>query len=138
VTTSISLPGSLPNGAGRLFAGYCHAHFTGLALAVRRQAYLRLTLVGLALLMLPFGIGAQISAPDPAHPVLWLMQVLLVSIGVPVFLVSATAPLLQKWVAHTRHPAAFDPYFLYASSNSGSLLALLIYPASARAWFELD
>ena len=43
-------------------------------------------------------------------------------------MVSATAPLLQRWFALTPHPRAHDPYFLYAASNAGSLLALLAYP----------
>src|SRR5439155_17454910 len=37
-------------------------------------------------------------------------------------------PLLQKWFAETGHPGAKDPYFLYAASNLGSMLALLGYP----------
>ena len=43
-------------------------------------------------------------------------------------MVSATAPLLQCWFALTPHPRARDPYFLYAASNAGSLMALLAYP----------
>ena len=42
--------------------------------------------------------------------------------------VSANAPLLQAWFARTGHPNARDPYFLYAASNLGSLIALLGYP----------
>src|SRR5262249_50846049 len=42
--------------------------------------------------------------------------------------VACNAPLLQRWFAGTGHPAARDPYFLYAASNLGSLLALLGYP----------
>ena len=42
--------------------------------------------------------------------------------------VSATAPLLQKWFASTTHPDAGNPYFLYAASNAGSLFGLLGYP----------
>ena len=41
---------------------------------------------------------------------------------------SATTPLLQKWFARSGHPSSGDPYFLYAASNSGSLLGLLSYP----------
>ena len=48
--------------------------------------------------------------------------------GLPFLVVSATAPLLQKWFTRTGHPAARDPYFLYAASNLGSMLALLGYP----------
>ena len=47
-------------------------------------------------------------------------------------MVSASAPLLQCWFALTPHPRARDPYFLYAASNAGSLLALLAYPI----WIE--
>jgi spermidine synthase len=36
--------------------------------------------------------------------------------------------LLQSWFSHTTHRRARDPYFLYAASNFGSLLALLSYP----------
>ncbi len=41
----------------------------------------------------------------------------------PLVMVSATAPLVQGWFALTGHPRASDPYFLYAASNAGSLLA---------------
>jgi hypothetical protein len=37
-------------------------------------------------------------------------------------------PLLQRWFAQTGHHSAKDPYFLYAASNLGSMLALLAYP----------
>src|SRR5262249_35806997 len=49
-------------------------------------------------------------------------------VGLPFVVVSASAPLLQKWFASTGHPAARDPYFLYAASNLGSMLALVGYP----------
>src|SRR5262249_51314780 len=61
------------------------------------------------------------------YPVLTLLLVLVVSVGVPFFVVSTTAPLLQKWFAGTDHPSARDPYFLYGASNVGSMLALLGY-----------
>jgi hypothetical protein len=51
-----------------------------------------------------------------------------VSIGLPFFALAANSPLLQAWFARTDHPAARDPYFLYAASNVGSFLALLSYP----------
>ena len=64
---------------------------------------------------------------------LGVLVLLSVTVGLPFFVVSATAPLLQKWFAHTGHPAARDPYFLYAASNLGSMLALLGYPVADRA-----
>src|SRR5207302_10202428 len=62
------------------------------------------------------------------YPMFGVMALLAVAVGVPFFAVSTSAPLLQKWFANTDHPAARDPYFLYAASNAGSLLSLLSYP----------
>ncbi|MHC4590570.1 MAG: spermidine synthase [Planctomycetota bacterium] len=53
---------------------------------------------------------------------------LLLAAGMPLFVVSANAPLLQNWFASTNDPRARDPYFLYAASNTGSLMALLAFP----------
>ncbi len=72
------------------------------------------------------------------HPALVLLGVLLGSAALPLVMVSATAPLVQGWFALTGHPAAGDPYFLYAASNAGSLLALLAYPFRDRAEPGLD
>ncbi len=56
------------------------------------------------------------------------MRAYIVSVGLPFFALASASPLLQKWFSTTRHPAAQDPYFLYAASNAGSMLALLGYP----------
>src|SRR6266700_3392603 len=58
----------------------------------------------------------------------WLLGLFAVSIGLPFFALAANSPLLQAWFARSDHPAAKDPYFLYAASNVGSFLALLSYP----------
>ena len=50
---------------------------------------------------------------------------------------SANAPLLQAWFARTGHPHGHDPYFLYAASNLGSLIALLAYPFILEPAFGL-
>src|ERR1043165_6249121 len=61
-------------------------------------------------------------------PFFGVLLLLTAAIGLPFFTVSTTAPLLQKWFSETGHPASKDPYFLYAASNLGSLLALVGYP----------
>src|SRR6266478_5003018 len=45
--------------------------------------------------------------------------------------------LLQAWFVRTGHPNGPDPYFLYASSNIGSFLALLSYPVLLEPMFTL-
>jgi hypothetical protein len=116
-----------------LFLGYLHAHGTARLVGLPTQMAVHLCLVGAAVLMLPVGISsARLLAPDALQPVTWLMSTLLVSLGVPVFVLSSTAPLVQKWFAHTDHRSARDPYFLYAASNAGSLIALLAYPLAVE------
>jgi hypothetical protein len=113
-----------------LLAGYTYAHATTTLLGVRRQALLHAGLIMLPLLRLPFGITADATRSLSAaeNPTGWLLGVLVTTVGLPFFMVSTSAPLLQRWFARTGHSAGTDPYFLYGASNLGSLLALLAYP----------
>ena len=82
-----------------------------------------------ATLFLPLAIASWWGRPPAdATAALWLLGLFAVSIGLPFFALSANGPLLQAWFARTDHPAAANPYFLYAASNIGSFLALLSYP----------
>jgi hypothetical protein len=56
------------------------------------------------------------------------MTLLTVSLGLPFFALSATAPLLQKWFSHTCHSDASNPYFLYAARNFGSIFGAIGLP----------
>ena len=67
----------------------------------------------------------------------WLLGLFAVSIGLPFFALAANNPLLQAWFVRTGHPDGPDPYFLYASSNIGSFLALLSYPVLLEPMFTL-
>jgi len=87
---------------------------------------LNLLLAGL--LLLPIALPLDWLGRPSGNPTGLLLGVLAVSIGFPFLVLSAGAPLLQKWFAHCRHSAAADPYFLYAASNAGSLVGLLAYP----------
>jgi hypothetical protein len=75
--------------------------------------------------------------PDPDCPIPWLLTLLLVCIGLPFFLISATAPLLQHWFASLGGRSSRDPYFSYAASNLGSLVALLAYPTVVEPYLRL-
>lgn len=108
-----------------LLAGYAYAHWLG-RFTLRRQAAIHLALFVAAALWLPIGI-AQIAPPAAGQEALWVPLLLLASIG-PVFLVvSAQAPLMQRWFAADSR--AGDPYYLYAASNLGSFAGLISYPA---------
>ncbi len=129
---------------GMLLAGYLYAHLLSRWKGVRRQAYVHIAVLAVGLLFLPIHVALQWTPAVNTHPVPWLVALLAVSIGVPFFAISATAPLLQDWFSQSGHPYARDPYFLYVSSNIGGLLALLAYPVviepligltwQSRAW----
>jgi hypothetical protein len=110
-----------------LLAGYAYAHAAPRWLGPRRQPFLHLLLLPLPFLVLPLALPAN-ATPPAAVPVFWLLGLLFVVAGLPFFVVSTSAPLLQRWFSETGHPAARDPYFLYAASNLGSILALAAYP----------
>jgi hypothetical protein len=120
-----------------LLAGYAYAHATAARLPVRAQTGLHVVLLLLPLAVLPLGVDAARLRGGEASPVLDVLTLLSFSVGLPFFAVSATAPLLQRWFAHTGHRAAADPYFLYAASNAGSMLALLGYPTLIEPWLPL-
>src|SRR6185503_21373082 len=91
----------------------------------------------LALICLRIGMARWMGDPPQGEPYLWQLGMFAVSIGLPFVAVSANAPLLQAWFARSGHPNARDPYFLYAASNLGSLLALLGYPFVLEPTFGL-
>ena len=59
---------------------------------------------------------------------MWLLSTLTMRLGLPFFALSTMAPVVQRWFATLPMPSASNPYFLYAASNTGSLLSLLAYP----------
>ena len=98
-----------------LLAGYAYAHATNARLAPRTQALVHTILLVVALALLPI-----------APPVSYILLLLLATVGLPYFLLSATSPLLQAWFVRAR--PGEDPYRLFAISNLASVLALVSYP----------
>jgi hypothetical protein len=111
-----------------LLAGYAFAHGVTERLSTRGRTILQLALLLLPLLVLPIHIRAGWTPPGGQNPIPWLLAILLVSVGLPFFMLATITPTLQAWFANTGHPYAKDPYFLYAASNLGSMLGLLSYP----------
>src|SRR5687768_9745027 len=112
-----------------LLGGYLYAHLTSRWLSSRTQAILHVSLLIAAILVLPIHVPESWRQPPGiALPIGWLLGLLTVSLGLPFFLLSAGAPMMQRWFAETRHSSAQNPYFLYAASNLGSFASLLAYP----------
>src|SRR5437764_492524 len=115
---------------GVLLAGYAYVLASTRWLSSRAQVILHGALLVVAALSLPFAIGEATAnvAHAADNPAAWLLKTLLLTTGPTFFVLSASAPLLQKWFSRTRSAAASDPYFLYAASNAGSLFALISFP----------
>lgn len=113
-----------------LLAGYAYALALTRWLSARAQGAVHLALLALAALALPVALNAAAAGgvPEGASPEWWLLKTLLMTVGPPFFVLSASAPLLQGWFSRTRAESASDPYYLYAASNAGSLFALLGFP----------
>ena len=112
-----------------LLLGYLYGHASTVWLGPRRAAVVH---VGLALAALAWLFVASLRTADiqptglPAA--LDVLRILALTIGPPVFVITATTPLVSAWFARWRGGIEGDPYWLYALSNGGSLLALLAYP----------
>jgi hypothetical protein len=111
-----------------LLAGYAYAHLLMQIKNRKIAVAVHLLLLVLALSTLPLSIAGGFGEPPTSGYAFWLLGLFAVSIGLPFFALAANNPLLQAWFVRTGHPAGPDPYFLYASSNIGSFLALLSYP----------
>jgi hypothetical protein len=120
-----------------LLAGYGYAH---LLMQVKNRTVpvvVHLLLLVAAFLTLPLSISTHFGEPPSSAYAFWLLGLFAVSIGLAFFALAANNPMLQAWFVRTGHPAGPDPYFLYASSNIGSFLALLSYPVLFEPMFSL-
>lgn len=128
-----------------LLGGYAYAHVVSSRFKPRQQAWLHVSLLGLALILMALALqrwGSPIL-PDgrwkpeaSTAPVPHILALLLVSIGLPYLLLSATSPLLQQWYA--QRGFGEKTYRLYAVSNVGSLLGLLSYPFFTERYLKLS
>ena len=118
-----------------LVAGYAYSHLIATRLTVRRQVIVHIAIVSACVLLMgalaliwqsPITPGPSWKPLSPDFPISRIFALLIVSIGMPFFILSTTGPLLQVWFARSHQGAS--PYRLYALSNVGSLLALVTYP----------
>ena len=123
---------------GILLLGYAYADL--LTRFVRGQLAL---LIHLAVMLggaafLPLAIAQGWGSPPSDREQLFLLGLFGASIGFPFFALAANGPLLQAWFARSGLGQAENPYFLYAASNTGSLLALFAYPFVAEPFSTLS
>src|SRR3990172_2305405 len=95
-----------------LFAGYAYAHFSQSWLNPRRQALLHLVVLVAAVVLLGVLPDAHWVPRGDGSPVWQILLILSLSVGLPFFVLSTTAPLVQSWFARSFPDR--PPYRLYA------------------------
>ncbi len=118
-----------------LLLGYLYAHLSTRMLPVPVQVGLHMALWAAALLFLPPALPDGWTLAPEGSIAFQTLGLFALGVGVPFALLSSNAPLIQSWYARSDGPSAGDPYFLYAASNLGSLLALLAFPLVAEMYF---
>lgn len=110
-----------------LLCGYLYAHGLRYYFKLPSQLAIHFSLLLLGSLCLPFSLSSAWQ-PNLNAPIVSIVVMMTIKLGLPFIVISATAPLLQVWFSKSNHHYASNPYFLYAASNVGSLLALMAFP----------
>jgi hypothetical protein len=122
-----------------LLVGYAYAAWLGDRPKLHHQLLIHLAAIvagcAIAIAQVP-NLVAQVPTSSD-RPIITLLTVLGSTILLPFIVLSATAPLLQRWVSQTRLSFSQNPYVLYAASNAGSLLGVLSYPSAIEPAFSL-
>lgn len=109
-----------------LLGGYAYAALGSAWLRPAAQITIHLVLCALAIVTaLPVSLDTPATSFNESQPEIWVMLSLFFSVGLPYFLLSSQATLLQRWY---HHAYGASPYFLFSISNVGSMVGLLGYP----------
>ncbi len=120
---------------GMLLLGYAYAHGLAKLSNVKHQLIIHSLLLVLTLVALPYSISISEYRHLSSTPLYGILLILISTIGLPYFLLSATGPLVQRWQGLTGQNTL--PYKLYSVSNIGSLVALISYPFIVEPWLAL-
>ncbi|MDO6426682.1 fused MFS/spermidine synthase [Thalassotalea sp. 1_MG-2023] len=110
-----------------LLAGYGYSHILSRIRSIKLQVILHISLLVISVFTLPIGLSEHVLPKVFVEsPLLNILYQLMLSVGLPYFILSSTGPLVQNWYASNHQGKA--PYFLYSWSNVASLIALLSFP----------
>lgn len=118
-----------------LLAGYAYSDAVTRYLGFKAQARLHVALLLASLAFLPIVTHARWKPVGSEDPTLWILGLLLGTIGLPYFLLSTTGPLVQSWLART--PFGAQVYRYFSLSNLASLASLLSYPVLIEPYSPL-
>lgn len=119
-----------------LLGGYTYSDLSNRLLKPKIQSGLHIALLLISLAALPIVASAGWKPIGTEDPLWRILGLLLITIGLPYFMLSTTAPLVQSWFAreHADPKIAERVYRFFALSNLGALLGLLAYPFAIETW----
>src|SRR3990172_4364204 len=118
-----------------LLGGYAYAYWLVGRVRAPRHPIIHLALISAAILLLaalsfiwtsPVTPDAGWKPEAAGSPILDIFKLLIVSVGLPYFILASNGPLMQAWFSRIFSDRSYAR--LYALSNLGSLLGLLAYP----------
>ena len=118
-----------------LLVGYSYSHILVTYFKPRDQAIIHAVMLLITLSILPIEPDKNLAVEFEAQPFLGVMSLLTLTIGVPYFALSTTSSIIQAWFSRVH--VGRSPYPLYALSNFGSIVALLIYPFIIETQFTV-
>ncbi|MDA0780860.1 MAG: fused MFS/spermidine synthase [Rickettsiales bacterium] len=108
-----------------LLVGYAYSAMGSACLSSKEQSAVQAVLVVVCLAtVIPVNLITSQSIENIV-PELWVIITLSLSVGLPYFILASNSTLIQRWYHSTFNSS---PYYLFAISNTGSVLGLLSYP----------
>lgn len=126
-----------------LTGGYAYAYW--LMGRAKKQAIIHISLIAFAIVVLaslafvwksPITPDASWKPQNIDAPIARIFKLLIVSVGLPYFLLASNSPLMQAWFSRAFPERSYAR--LYALSNVGSLLGLLVYPVLVEPTLSLQ
>ncbi|MCC6567702.1 MAG: fused MFS/spermidine synthase [Anaerolineales bacterium] len=127
-----------------LTGGYAYAYWLIRHVKIKLQTFIHAALILFSIAVL---IGLSLAWASPITPdaswkpqnvdapIVHIFTLLLVSVGLPYFILAANGPLMQAWFSRNFPNQSYAR--LYSLSNLGSLLGLLAYPVLIEPFLTL-
>ncbi|PKN98669.1 MAG: ferrichrome ABC transporter permease [Chloroflexi bacterium HGW-Chloroflexi-4] len=127
-----------------LTGGYAYANGLVRLRSTKKQTFTHLIVLTLSVCLIavlwmiwpsPVTPGSNLKPTEVSHPMAYLFFLLTITVGLPFFVLSTNSPLTQDWFSR-KFPGR-SPYWLYALSNTGSLLGLVAFPFVFEPLFSI-
>jgi hypothetical protein len=120
-----------------LFLGYATCYFLSNRFSPKKHIIIQILLISMSIVFLPLDARYNLVDFENFHPALNITLLLLLSVGMPYFVLSTTSPNIQYWITLDQKIQSTNPYIQYAVSNAGSFIGLLSYPFWMETSFTL-